>query len=249
MDPDDISVTDETDDQPVGSSQPQTPDVASIVAQTTEAVFAKLAPLLQRNEPQQPARPPAPRDRFLGALKADLGIEDDDDVERYAKARAYELLQDEYGDDPAVRKAIQGRVESARPIEGIASMKRELRDFMQKIEGRFSEQEQSKKRAEEAAAYKRLAAEGQLSDKFPNLFRKGRPSQAALKIFDRFHDVDQLRAALEVAEEIAAEQQPRRPSLGSGMGGGRATQAPKPSKFLAGADYDNEIRKIYEEMN
>lgn len=244
---DDIPVTDATDGEPVGTPTHAQPDVASIVAQTTEALFAKLAPLLQRPEPQQQAQPSKPGDPLLDAIKERLGIDDDEEARRYAKAQAYRLIQDDYGDDPNIRRAIDQRSEGARPIESMSALRKEMREYMRKIDGRFSEQEQARKREEEAAAYKRMAVEGALADKFPNLFRKGKPSQAALKIFDRFHDVEQLRAALEVAEEIAAEQQPRRPNIPAGSG--RATQAPKPTKFYDGSEYDAQVRKIFEEMN
>lgn len=242
MDDNDFTVTDESDGQPV-QTQSAAPahDVASIVAQTTEAIMAKLAPLLQRSEPQQPAKP---RDPLLDALKQHHGIEDDDEAKRYAKSLAYRELQDEYGQDPAVKKYLQSQIDGARGIESMASMRRQMQEFMQKIEGRFSEQEQARKRADEAAAYKRLASEGQLAEQFPNLFRKGRPSQAALEIFDQFSDVDSLRKALAIAEKVAAEQQPRKPQIAAT--GGRATNATKPSKFYDGADYDAQIRRMFE---
>jgi hypothetical protein len=236
---DDIPVTEA---EPERASAPAAPsfDPDRFAASIAEGVAKSLGPMFERLAPQrEPERPRSLGDALKDRVRESLGL-DGDVAERYARASAYDVLGDEFGDDPAVRKAISARTGDARMIEAIAEVRRENRALQERLNARESAEKQQAERAEQRARLEALAEKGELRKLAPNTFA-GPLTPAHRKLLLEL-DVDTLAKVLPVVDELMATQRPRSRRLGASPGG-TGREKPQPFRVVPDSEWDEDFQR------
>jgi hypothetical protein len=244
---DDIEITEEAPEAPAAPQQPAF-DVRAFAQEMARANAETLKETLSALLPKpEPAKPRGVGDAIRDKVRESLGL-DGDVAERYARASAYDVLGDEFGDDPAVRKAISARTGDARMIEAIAEVRRENRMLQERLNAREAAEKQQAERAEQRARLEALAEKGELRKLAPNAFA-GPITPAHRKLLQEL-DVDTLAKVLPVVDELIAAARPRSRRLGAAPGG-TGREKPQPFKVVPDSQWDEieQRRMSGEEMN
>jgi hypothetical protein len=210
-----------------------------------EAIKEALSAAMPKPEP---AKPRGLGDTLRDKVRESLGL-DGDVAERYTRAAAYDTLADEFGDDPAVRKAIAARSGDARVIEAMGELRRYAKSLEERINKREADEQARANRAAEIARLEELAQKGDLGKLAPNLFSAGKLSPAHKRLIESL-DVDTLSKALPIIDELIASARPRSKRLGAAPGG-TGREKPQPFKVVSDAQWDEieQRRMTGEEMN
>jgi hypothetical protein len=237
---DDIPVTEA---EPERASAPAAPsfDPDRFAASIAEGVAKSLGPMFERLAPQrEPERPRSLGDAFKDRVRESLGL-DGDVADRYARAAAYSALGDEeWGSDPAVKRAIAAQTGDARLIEALAEVRRENRALHERMNARESAEKQQAERAEQRARLEALAEKGELRKLAPNTF-SGPLTPAHRKLLQEF-DVDTLAKVLPVVDELMATQRPRSRRLGASPGG-TGREKPQPFRVVPDSEWDEDFQR------
>jgi hypothetical protein len=245
---DDIEITEEAPEAPAAPPQPAF-DVRAFAQEMARANAETLKETLSALLPKpEPSKPRGVGDAIRDKVRESLGL-DGDVAERYTRAAAYDALSDEFGDDPAVRKAIAARTGDARLIEALAEQGRKYRALEERMNKREADEQARTARAAEIARLEELAQQGELGKLAPNLFSGGKISPAHKRLIESL-DVNTLSKALPIIDELVASARPRSKRLGASPGG-TGREKPQPFKVVPDSQWDEieQRRMSGEEMN
>lgn len=253
MDPDDqayddFEITEEAPDPAPARQEPAfdmrafAAEMARSNAETLKAVLAEVMPK------PAPAKQHSPGEALRAKLRDDLGL-GDAVGDSYARAAALDALGDEWGDDPAVKSAIQQRTGNARLIEAMAEQNRRYKALEERLNKRESDERTSAERSKQLAQLEQLAAEGGLRKIAPNVFAGPQLTPEHKELLASL-DVPTLERVLPVLDKLMASARPRSRRLGAAPGGsGREKE--RPFRIVPDSEWDeHEQRRIGgEEMN
>lgn len=245
---DDFEITEEAPEpepakqQPAFDMQAFAAEMARSNAETLKAVLAEVMPK------PEPTRPNTPGEALRAKYRDELGL-GDHVADRYARAAALDALGDEWGDDPAVKSAIQQRTGDARLIEALAQQNQRYKALEERLNKREADEQQRTERQAQLARLEQLGASGELRKIAPNVFA-GQQITPEHKELLASLDVPTLERVLPVIDKLMAGARPRSRRLGSAPGGsGRGK--PQPFRVVPDSEWDDAFQRRIsgEEMN
>lgn len=246
---------DQIDDIPVTEGEPELEPARQQSAggidysALTQAMGSAMAPMIANAIKEaigavapkpEPERPRGLGDALRARMREDLGL-GDDLAEQYTRAAAYDTLSDQYGDDPAIKGALQQRTSSARLIEALAEQARRNRALEERLNKREADEQAQRKRAEQVAQLHQLAESGGLRKVAPNLFA-GQLTPAHKKLLESL-DVETLERILPQIDEIVGAARPRSRRLASAPGGTGRVKS-QPFRVVPDSAYDDMIDRL-----